>query len=84
MISYGIIAFEQIKVEKEYRNNMNRRINCEVANIDKTAMAASEQLKDIMVLKEAKKFAKLSANLTQIANLRINHMCVLILSEISF
>lgn len=69
----GIIAFEQIKVEKEYRNNMNRRINCEVANIDKTAMAASEQLKDIMVLKEAKKFAKLSPNLKQIANLRIKY-----------
>ena len=40
------------KVEKEYRNNMNRRINCEIANMDKTAMAASEQLKDIMKLKE--------------------------------
>ena len=40
----GIILFEQTKVEKEYRNNMNRRINCEVANMDKIAVAASEQL----------------------------------------
>lgn len=69
----GIIAFEQIKVEKEYRNNMNRKINCEVANIDKTAVAASEQLKDIMLLKEKKLFAKLPANLKQIAELRIKY-----------
>lgn len=69
----GIMAFEQIKVEKEYRNNMNRKINCEVANIDKTAVAASEQLKDIMFLKEKKIFAKLSENLRQIANLRLKY-----------
>lgn len=69
----GSLLFEQTKVEKEYRNNMNRRINCEVANMDKIAVAASEQLKDIMVLKEAKVFNKLPANLKQIANLRIKY-----------
>lgn len=69
----GIILFEQTKVEKEYRNNMNRRINCEVANMDKIAVAASEQLKDIMLLKEKKLFQKLPANLKQIANLRIKY-----------
>ena len=69
----GIILFEQTKVEKEYRNNMNRRINCEVANMDKIAVAASEQLKDIMLLKEKKMFQKLPANLKQIANLRIKY-----------
>ena len=69
----GIILFEQTKVEKEYRNNMNRRINCEVANMDKIAVAASEQLKDIMLLKEKKMFQKLPANLKQIANLRVKY-----------
>jgi DNA-binding protein WhiA len=67
------LSFEQVKVEKEYRNNMNRRINCEVANMDKTAMAASEQLKDIMKLKETGAFGKLPANLKQIANMRIKY-----------
>ena len=52
---------------------MNRRINCEVANMDKIALAASEQLKDIMLLKEKKLFQKLPANLKQIANLRIKY-----------
>ena len=52
---------------------MNRRINCEVANMDKIAVAASEQLKDIMLLKEKKMFQKLPANLKQIANLRVKY-----------
>lgn len=69
----AVIEYEQAKVEKEYRNNMNRKINFEVANIDKTAVAASEQLKDIMILKEAKKFQKLPPNLKQIANLRVKY-----------
>lgn len=69
----GILIFEQTKVEKEYRNNMNRKINFEVANIDKTAVAASEQLKDIMILKQNKMFEKLPKNLKQIANLRIKY-----------
>lgn len=69
----GILYFEEAKVEKEYRNHINRKINCEVANIDKTAVAASEQLKDIMVLKETKMFEKLPKNLKQIANIRIKY-----------
>lgn len=69
----GILEFEKTKVEKEYRNNINRKINFEVANMDKTAVAASEQLKDIMILKETKQFQKLPNPLKQIANLRIKY-----------
>ena len=69
----ALIEYEQAKVEKEYRNNMNRIINFEVANIDKTAVAASEQLRDIMKLKAAKKFEKLPNSLKQVANLRIKY-----------
>lgn len=71
--SRGIISYEQVKVEKEYRNNINRKINFEIANLDKTAVAASEQLKDIMLLKSTKNFEKLSKSLKQIANLRIKY-----------
>ena len=48
------LTFEQTRVEKEYRNNMNRKINCEVANMDKIAVAASKQLSDIILLKKNK------------------------------
>lgn len=69
----GTIEYEGVQVEKEYRNNVNRKINCEVANIDKVAVASSEQLKDIMLLKETKKYAKLPKNLKEIAELRIKY-----------
>lgn len=69
----ALIEYEQTKVEKEYRNNMNRKINFEVANIDKTAVAASEQLRDIMKLKATKKFEKMPTSLKQVANLRMKY-----------
>ena len=60
----GTLAFEQTRVIKEYRNNMNRKINCEVANMDKIAVAASRQLNDILLLKKMKKFEELPEDWT--------------------
>ena len=65
-------------ISKEHLADLNAtakvlRDNCEVANMDKIAVAASEQLKDIMLLKEKKMFQKLPANLKQIANLRVKY-----------
>ena len=71
--SKGILLFKKKKVEKEYRNNVNRKINFEVANMDKTAVAASEQLKDILFLKEKNVFGKLPDSLKQIADMRIKY-----------
>ena len=66
----GTISYEQTRVMKEYRNNVNRRINCEVANLDKTAMAASKQLNDILFLKKKNAFETLPKELKEIAKLR--------------
>ncbi len=66
----GVLSFEQKMVEKEYRNNMNRKINCEVANMDKIAVAASKQLNDILIIRQAKYFEELSPELKQVAILR--------------
>lgn len=64
------LTFEQTRVIKEYRNNMNRKINCEVANMDKIAVAASRQLNDILLLKKKKKFDDLSEEIKNVALLR--------------
>lgn len=69
----GTLTFEQTRVEKEYRNNMNRKINCEVANLDKIAVAASKQLNDILLLKKMKRFEELPEEIKIIANLREEH-----------
>ena len=66
----GTLCFEQTRVEKEYRNNMNRKINCEVANMDKIAVAASKQLNDILLLKKMKRFEELSDELKNVIKLR--------------
>lgn len=69
----GTLAFEQTRVIKEYRNNMNRKINCEVANMDKIAVAASRQLNDILLLKKMKKFEELPEEIKKLAKLREEH-----------
>lgn len=69
----GTIAFEEARTLKNYKNYRNRKDNCETANWDKTAKAASEQQKDIIDIKEAKAFEKLPTKLKQIANLRMKY-----------
>lgn len=68
-----IIEFENARALKEYKNYSNRIDNCETANWDKTAKAASMQQKDIIDIKKAKMFEKLPLKLRQIANLRLNY-----------
>lgn len=67
------IEYEQARALKEYKNYRNRMDNCETANWDKTAKAASLQQKDILDIKNAKKFEKLPAKLRQVANLRMKY-----------
>lgn len=69
----SIIEFEDARALKEYKNYSNRIDNCETANWDKTAKAASMQQKDIIDIKKAKMFEKLPLKLRQIANLRLNY-----------
>lgn len=67
------IEYEQVRALKNYKNYMNRKDNCETANWDKTAKAASMQQKDILDIKAAKKFEKLPMKLKQVANLRMKY-----------
>lgn len=69
----GTIEYEEVRTLKNYKNYMNRKDNCETANWDKTAKAASEQTKDILDIKKAKMFEKLPMKLKQISNLRIKY-----------
>lgn len=68
--SISVLSYEQTRVMKEYRNDMNRKINCEVANMDKVATAASNQLNDIMLIKSKNRFMELSKELQDVALLR--------------
>ena len=43
---------ENIRILKEMRNSVNRKVNCETANINKTVNAAVKQIEDIRLLEE--------------------------------
>jgi len=69
----AVLKFEDIRVYRDMRNNVNRLVNCETANLSKTVNAAVKQIKAIKRIKEKGKFAELSDNLKEIAQLRINN-----------
>ncbi len=60
-----------IKIYKEFRSNINRVVNCEAANIDKTVTAAARQVEDIKFIIECGEFEKLSSELKEIAAIRV-------------
>ena len=61
----------EIKVVKDVRNQVNRRTNCETANIDKTVAASSRQVADIEFIRDHMGMEHLPENLREIALLRL-------------
>lgn len=71
--NHTVLKFEEIRVVKETRNEINRIVNCETANFNKTISAATKQIEDIQFLKKIKQFQKLPENLREIANVRLEN-----------
>lgn len=69
----AVLKFEEIRVIKETRNNINRLVNCETANLNKTINAAVKQIEDIKKLKKNKKFESLPENLKELAKIRLEN-----------
>ena len=67
------IEVMNVKIYKEIRNNANRTSNCETANITKTVNAATSQVNDIILIKDKIGFDNLSADLVEVANLRLDN-----------
>ena len=68
-----LFAMENVRILKEMRNSINRRVNCEAANISKTVEAASKQKEDILYIKEHYGLDNLPLNLRQIAEIRLEY-----------
>ena len=69
----AVLKFEEIRVYRDMRNNVNRIVNCETANLSKTVTAALKQIDAINVIKASGKFNALSESLKEIAELRIKY-----------
>lgn len=69
----SVLKYEEIRVVKETRNNINRLVNCETANLNKTINAAVQQIDAINIIKNKKEFDNLPDNLKEIAKLRLEN-----------
>lgn len=69
----ALMDLENIRILKEMRNSVNRKVNCETANINKTVNAAVKQMEDIKLIQQVMGFEQLSDGLAQIAELRMQY-----------
>ncbi len=69
----SLMNLENIRIVRDMRNNVNRKVNCEAANINKTVNAAVRQMEDIRYLETVKGLNTLPAGLADIAWLRLNN-----------
>ena len=69
----ALMELENVRILKEMRNKVNRRVNCETANIHKTVSAAVKQAEDIRYIDEQKGLRFLDQGLQDIAYLRLEH-----------
>ena len=69
----ALLKLENIRVLKEVRNNINRIVNCETANLDKTIDASLRQIENIEYIDATIGLEKLPKNLSEIAYLRLKH-----------
>lgn len=67
----SLMNLENLRILKDMRNSINRRVNCEAANITKTVNAAAKQIEDIQYVKEHYGFENLPPGLCQMAELRL-------------
>lgn len=67
----SLMDMENVRILKDMRNNVNRRVNCETANINKVVNAAVKQMEDITYIEETKGLGYLPEHLRQIAKLRM-------------
>lgn len=69
----ALMDLENIRILKEMRNSVNRKVNCETANINKTVNAAVKQMEDIKLVRQKIGFEQLNEGLAQVAELRMQY-----------
>ena len=69
----ALMEFENLRILKEMRNSINRKVNCEAANINKTVNAAAKQIEDIIFLRDFYGLENLPEPLRQTAGVRLEY-----------
>ncbi|EJE7235308.1 DNA-binding protein WhiA [Clostridium sporogenes] len=69
----SLLELENVRIMKEMRNNVNRLVNCETANLSKTVNAAVRQVESIKFIEREIGLGRLPKNLRDVAELRIKY-----------
>ena len=68
-----LLEFENIRIVKQMRNDVNRLVNCETANLNKTVDASYRQIEDIEFIQDRVGLDYLGGNLREVAELRLEN-----------
>lgn len=69
----SVLKFEENRVIRDVRNNVNRIVNCETANLNKVIQTAVKQIEDIKLIKKNNKFKDLKEGERELAELRLKN-----------
>ncbi len=69
----ALFKVENARILREVKNNVNRAVNCETANVNRTVDASLKQIACIKYLAKTGKLARLSATLRQAADVRLSN-----------
>ncbi|UJF33062.1 DNA-binding protein WhiA [Paenibacillus hexagrammi] len=69
----ALLRFEDVRIMKDMRNSVNRIVNCETANLNKTIGAAVRQIDNIRLLQREVGLENLPEKLREVAEIRLQH-----------
>lgn len=69
----ALMNLENVRIVKEMRNDINRKVNCETANLNKVVLAAVKQLEDITYIQQSIGLDNLPWQLEEVARLRLEY-----------
>ncbi|EGQ20243.1 MULTISPECIES: DNA-binding protein WhiA [Sporosarcina] len=72
----SLMKFEDVRIMRDMRNSVNRLVNCETANLNKTIGAAQRQVENIKLIEQTIGLDQLPERLQEIAQLRVAHQDV--------
>ncbi len=72
----ALLHFEDVRIVRDMRNSVNRLVNCETANLNKTIGAALRQVENIKLIRDTIGFEALPDKLREIAQLRLEYQDV--------
>lgn len=72
----ALLKFEDVRIMRDMRNSVNRLVNCDTANLNKTIGAAFRQVENIKFIDDTVGLESLPEKLQEVAKLRLEHQDV--------